>query len=308
MRITLDELKSQEHAFEGLLAAAGVDRDELAVRLGNFVTIRPAWTPGQVNVEAGQRVGTMQIGDLRIDVRPRLAAAEMATLIRYAYGGAIDAQERSNIATAHMGLDELICSVLVTELSRIRQAGLSRNYVERREKLNVLRGRPDFLASFPWNDRGMTSLGCRHNELTCDNLDNQIVLACLERATLMRVTVPTRRRILEHRQVWAALTSSRAVGAHDFVRARSRYNRLSAHYRLVHNLAELILLGHRPSQLYDTGPQPSGGIVLGMPELFELFVERLATDSEASVRRTPQPAGRGAAVPAAMQRDQDRCG
>lgn len=168
--------------------------------------------------------------------------------------------------------------MLADELTRVRHVGLSRQYVNRREPLVVLRGRPDFVGSFPWDDSGQTVVTCRYHELTCDVLDNQLVRAALERATLMDVTVRTRRRLLEHRQAWAELASLRPMGREEFAAARTRYTRLSEHYRLAHNLAELIVLGQRPAELFADAPTPTGGLSLNMAWLFERFVARLLDD------------------------------
>jgi hypothetical protein len=90
-----------------------------------------------------------------------MAAEELSTLVRYAFGGQVDAWRRSAIECGPHGLDELIGVVFAEELLQLRQKGLSRHYVNKRESLPVLRGRPDFTATFPWNDRGMTSLTAR---------------------------------------------------------------------------------------------------------------------------------------------------
>ena len=222
----------------------------------------------------------------------------MVTLIRYALGGPVQSWNRSNVAAERVGLDELLARVLAEELTALRQRGLSRQYVGRSEALAALRGRPDFVASFPWNERGMTSLTCRFHDLTYDNLDNQLLRAALEGATLLETGVATRRRLLEHRRVWSAVASLRAVGLQEFAAARQRYNRLSEHYRFAHRLAELVVLGRRPASLFESGQVVTGGLSLDMAGLFELFVQQLLSESLApaglSVRS--QQADRGALV------------
>jgi 5-methylcytosine-specific restriction enzyme subunit McrC len=277
LTIDLTESTPRAEALADLTDAAGVDRERLTTALTGLVDVEATWDRQRVLIRPGPMVGTIVIGRLRVNVRPRLAAAEMATLIRYALGGTAGWQ-RSQVATAKVGLDELVCGVLADELTRVRNVGLSRQYVNRREPLPVLRGRPDFVGSFPWNDRGQTVVTCRYHELTCDVLDNQLVRAALERATLMDVTVATRRRLLEHRQAWAELASLRPVGREEFAAARARYTRLTEHYRLAHNLAELIVLGQRPAELYADATTPTGGLSLNMAWLFERFVARLVND------------------------------
>jgi 5-methylcytosine-specific restriction enzyme subunit McrC len=282
-------------------AAAGVPLDILSERLGAFVTLRRSLEGDDVEFIAGTKVGSVQVGGLRVDVMPRLGSPELATLIRYALGGPVEAMERSHIGHERVGLDELLCLIFAEELAQIRQIGLSRRYVDRRQWVSALRGRPDFLGSFPWNDAGMASIVCRFHELTCDNLDNQLVLAGLERACLMAVSVDTRRKLLDHRQAWASLASPMsAAGRSEFAKARGKYTRLSEHYRLGHNLAEIILQGLSPAAVYEAGEQPTRGLYVDIPYLFERFVERLLRNAikGRGLRIESQQSDRGALIDA----------
>lgn len=280
--------------------AAGIELHDLADRLAGFVQFAPDWEPGQVRLTAGSRIGTVQIRDLRVDVRPRLAAPEMVTLIRYALGGNVSPAERSAPPTGPVGLDELICVLLAEEADRIRQVGLSRLYRKQTEPLAVLRGRPEFLGSFPLRKKHNPRIMCSHYQLTCDNLDNQLLRVGLERAGLMEVSVATRRRLLEHRRAWSFFASDIRPSPGDFTRARSRYTRLSEHYRLAHNLSELITMRRRPAELFGESPVATKGLILEMPYLFERFVERLvdAWARPVGLRVVPQQPDRGALLDA----------
>lgn len=86
----------------------------------------------------------------------------------------------------------------------------------------------------------------------------------------------------------------------DFTRARSRYTRLSEHYRLAHNLSELITMRRRPAELFGEGDVATKGLILEMPFLFERFVERLVDDwaRPVGLRVAPQQPDRGALLDA----------
>lgn len=279
LHVSLHEYEpSKELSLAELLSAAGAGREELVSYFRPLVKMSLSWSPGGVRLLAEGVIGTIRLGHLRVDVRPRLAARELVTLIRYALGATVESCRRSSINDQRGGLDELLCRVLEEELRVIRQIGLSRRYVERNKALPVLRGRPDFLSSFPWNDEGMSEMHCRFHELTCDNLDNQLILAALERATLLETTLSTRHSILEHRQVWSSVASRRDVSREEFKRARERYTRLSEHYELAHKLSEYLIFGQRPGSLYETGAVTTGGLTLDMADLFELFLYRLLSE------------------------------
>jgi 5-methylcytosine-specific restriction enzyme subunit McrC len=243
-----------------------------------LVDIRPSHTGGEVVLVPRTNVGTIRVGGLRVDVQPRIGPANLVTLIRYAYEGNY-VQARSETTPGREGLDELLGCVLADELDMIRQRGVSRLYVNRKQPLRALRGRPDFLASFPWNDRGMTSITCRYHELSCDTLDNRLILAGLESAVLLDLAPKTRSRFVAHRRAWHELATPGTAGPGDFERARSHYNRLTEHYRLAHNIAELIVNRVRPQSLFDTTTHVTSGVSLDMADLFERVVYRLLRDT-----------------------------
>ena len=199
-----------------------------------------------------------------------------------------------------VGLEELLCTALVDEATRIRQIGWSRQYEKRRERLGVVRGSPDFLGSFPWDEERISSLVCNFHLLTGDNLDNRLVRRALEIACLLEVASQTRRRIFEHRKVWEAIATASHPTPQDFETARSRYTRLSEHYGLAHNLGELLLMGLRPSSPVDASGVTAAGFALDMPFLFEKFVERLTAEIAAplGMRIEAQQPDRGALLDA----------
>lgn len=255
-----------------VLAAAGLPMDELRERLDRFVRLRPSWEGGRVRAEAGRVVGSQTVGGLRVTVQPRLAAAEMAALIRYAWGRDV-AQARTQTRVAREGLDELVGRLLADEAQGILQRGLARRYERRTEALPVLRGRPAFAENFPWRPEGMTRIVCTHHLLTADNLHNRLVRAALERAVFLDVSVPTRRALAAHRAAWRGVADAMAPTGGDFQRARERTDRLTEPYALALRLSELVLRGERPAGLFEAG-ESSAGFTLDMAALFEAFVER----------------------------------
>jgi McrBC 5-methylcytosine restriction system component len=279
LRIRLKELGGRAVRVARLTDAAGLDVHEVASKLHGFVDVSPSWEFGKVSLSAGQSIGAVEIGLLRVEVRPRLAAIEAAALVRYALGGEVAPKLRATFPTGPSpGLDELLCQVLADEADRIRQLGLSRLYTQQRERLTVLRGRPDFLASFPWDDRRQDSLVCSYHLLTCDNLDNRLLRESLERSSLLDVTPRTRARLLAHRRTWCYAASAIHPAREDFAEARRRYTRLTEHYRLAHNVGEIILARERPTELFELGAVTVSGLILSMPFLFEKFVERLVRE------------------------------
>src|SRR4051812_2427445 len=93
------------YAAADLADASGLDPEQLRLALQPLVELGPTWTPGQLRLRAGSSVGTVKVGTLRIDVRPRIAASDLVTLIRYALGGPVRSWQRSAIADERVGLE-----------------------------------------------------------------------------------------------------------------------------------------------------------------------------------------------------------
>ncbi|HEX6960385.1 MAG TPA: hypothetical protein VF175_00850 [Lacipirellula sp.] len=272
MRIELTEHGTVVDSAAACAAAAGMNFAELQSHFAKLVDF-VLQDGGSCLIQSGACIGTLALGDLTIHVKPRLAARELATMIRYALGAA-DPRQRAAIESSAAGLNELLALILADEAAAIQRIGISRHYIRRRERLTVLRGRPDFTASFPWNDGGMTSINCRYHELTYDNLDNQLLRRGLAHATTLPISVEARRQLLEHRQAWSSLASDIHPNRHDFIKARERYSRLSEHYRLAHHIVERLLFREAPGSFHDDAPTATSGLVMNMAWLFERFVER----------------------------------
>lgn len=272
MTVDIEEGDETAVPLRDLEEASGLGRQELTERLSGLVTLRPSFARGKSVLSAGRRVGSLSVGELKINVRPRLSQNELARLIRYAWKRDI-AHGRTYVRTETEGLDELVGALLADEARSIQERGLSRRYEERTERMRTLRGRPKFAESFPWNDEGNSSQVCSYHLLTADNINNRLVRAALRRATLLDVSLETRRKLSRLHNIWQSVASEMSPTPADFLRARQRYDRLSEHYALAHRLGELILNGRRPHGLFDHDVA-SAGLSLDMASLFETFAER----------------------------------
>ena len=253
------------------VAASGLSAEALAARLDGLVELRAVWAGG-ADVRAAGTVGALAVGGLRVTVQPRLAAGELATMIRYAWSRDVAGGQ----ASARMdrdGLDELLGRLLADEAAALAQRGVARRYERRQERLGTLRGRPVFTASFPLDAAHATTLVCAHHLLTADNPLNRIVRAALDRSATLDVSARTRRDLAAQRALWQHVAAASSPSPADVAAAQQRSDRLTAHYALALRLADLVLRGARPSGLFETG-HAAAGFRLNMAELFEAFVHR----------------------------------
>jgi 5-methylcytosine-specific restriction endonuclease McrBC regulatory subunit McrC len=232
---------------------------------------------GNFRFTAEANVGVLNAYGLRVQVQPKMSAQEFCTLIRYTFGGKIQAEHlRAHTELSWgTGFEDALANLLCEEVESIIQIGLSRRYEERCEGMEVLRGRVLWERNFPWRGAKAKEIICRHHKLTYDNLDNQIILAGLQHAFLILENMDTKRRTGNLINRLHTITSGVPITYSDFGKAASSYTRLNEHYRVAHGLCRMFLSTLRPDNIFHEGKDEACGIVLDMAEVFERFVERL---------------------------------
>lgn len=281
MELPLEEWEPRSLCGQELSGAAGLPLEALAGRLEPLVACQPEWG-GRVRLCARGRVGEIAVGDLRVEVRPRLPVGELVALLAKTAGAPLELLEAVIGACAgrKTGLAEALALGLVREAERILAGDLDRQERRREERLQMLRGRPLF-------DRlgaGPPALGvpCRYVEATRDTALNRLVAAGLEAATRRLARWQAwRRRAMAVAVMLQELARPAWPSREDFVLARSRITPRTERYRVALQLAEWLLLGGGP--LSSCGGRGASGWRLDMASLFERAVaQALAREARAA--------------------------
>jgi 5-methylcytosine-specific restriction enzyme subunit McrC len=163
-------------------------------------------------------------------------------------------------------LPDLLVAGFVQRAEALLAEGLRRDYVERRERLGVLRGRLDLPSHLRRPGELVTDLSCVHEDYTLDTPFNAVLRQTAE-ACHSRWP-PIARRLLRLRHRLARLPNAR-LGPEDI--ERFRYDRLTEAYRPVHAFCRWILEGTRLG-LEAEHRAPGASFVVEMAPLFERFV------------------------------------
>jgi 5-methylcytosine-specific restriction enzyme subunit McrC len=95
-----------------------------------------------LEIAATSYVGRLDIGPLRIVIQPKLKAAPLTTLVRYAYGlRNLSTIDETRTPTIHHGMHDLLIAMLADEVEELLSRGLARRYIPVSEKLESPRGR-----------------------------------------------------------------------------------------------------------------------------------------------------------------------
>lgn len=188
-------------------------------------------------------VGRVDVGPLRIVVRPKLPALPLTRLLRYAYGLrdlGMPLDETAAPTTRH-GLHDILVALLLAEAEELLHRGLARQYVPRVEALDSPRGRILIRELARQGGAVQARLPCRHMERRADWLLNQVLHAGLDMAA--GITADTGLRHRAHRLAarFDGVAGRAGLVRSDLDRAEQMLTRLTAVYAPALGIIRLLL-------------------------------------------------------------------
>ena len=225
-------------------------------------------------------VGAVELGDLSIRIRPKIAFDMMLSLFRYAYGLRDLHLYRPLEQSVHeYAFQDLLIQQLAAEVNELLKGGLHRRYVRMDEWLQLPRGRVD-IASIAQNGGVIeAALPCIHFPRLEDNIINQVLLAGLHLGA--RLTTQLSLRVLLRRLAGELEDSvSRVRLDRDLLRRLAPHmTRLTAAYDPAIKLITLLVDGHGVS--LDSGKESHNlpGFLFDMNRFFETLMSRFLCDN-----------------------------
>jgi 5-methylcytosine-specific restriction enzyme subunit McrC len=194
-----------------------------------------------IRVRSTSYVGSLQLGCLRVTVRPKLEGAPLLNLVRYAYGlRNLKLFAESAQAAATATFQDLLIHQLAAETAELLARGLHRRYERLEQSLSSPRGRIDFSAYLLEAGQGRATLPCVHHPRLEDCLTNQVLLGGLYLARRLTDDPELRARLRWLSSVLEA-TVLPVQPNRDTLRQLDRQsNRLTAAYRPAFNLIRLL--------------------------------------------------------------------
>jgi 5-methylcytosine-specific restriction enzyme subunit McrC len=212
------------------------------------------------------KVGAALVGDLEIQVRPKLSIARLLFLAGYSRHAAEWRQETVPVAEA-ADLIPVVAQALWRQTERAIHQGLLPGYIVVEESSPVLRGRLRESEQLHRHHGLPLPLEIRHDEFTIDIPENQILrTACERMLSVPRVDGQSQRmlrRLLRDFGEVASLSRGDPIPAWQ-------PTRLNARYHVALRLAEIVL--RATSVEHRSGSVRLNGFLFDMPTLFEDFV------------------------------------
>jgi 5-methylcytosine-specific restriction enzyme subunit McrC len=227
----------------------------------------------------GSTIGVARIGELTVEIRPKLAIERVMFLIGYAIDRGSWSEETTELA--HASLVEAIAPAFIAHTRRAFRRGLLQGYRTEEDALTTIRGRIRFddqirrrLGSYP-------PVEVRFDEFTEDFEPNRLIKAALHQLSRLTRSHGTTRALrgLEH-----ALERVELIRYTPTAIPAVTYNRHNEHYRAAVELARLILVGSAFE--LRQGAVRATAFTIDMNKVFENFVVTALRDSLRLDRRS----------------------
>ncbi len=235
-----------------------------------------AWSWGNRRIKFGHYCGVISLGNLSIEILPKIYGVEVdlgssrRALVRMLSKARRLKLRRAGTAgialQKHSLLDVFIlnfCDQLHAEMMQ----GMIRTYIERNENLNVLRGRLRIEQQFKQNLAHRERLYCQYDELSEDNIHNQILKYVLK--LLLKTAIGNRAR-LQVSELLMRFDPISDVAVDTALLDSLSFDRSTARYEPIFDQCRRFLEGVHPDVL--AGKETCVSLLFDMNQLFEAYV------------------------------------
>ncbi|MCU7870683.1 MAG: McrC family protein [Candidatus Thiodiazotropha sp. (ex Lucinoma borealis)] len=235
-----------------------------------------AWSWGNQEIKFGHYCGVISLGNLSIEILPKIYGVEVdAGSSRHALVRMLSKARRLKLRRAgtagialqkHSLLDVFIlhfCDQLHAQLMQ----GMIRKYIERKENLNVLRGRLRIEQQFKQNLAHRERLFCQYDELSDDNIHNQVLKYTLK--ILLKTAIGNRAR-LQVAELLMRFDPISDFAANAALLDSLSFDRSTARYESIFDQCRWFLEGVHPDVL--AGKETCVSLLFDMNQLFETYV------------------------------------
>lgn len=230
-------------------------------------------------INANSYVGCIKLGDLQINVMPKIIGMPLYKLLKYAYG----LRDLKLFDEAQHNIDkfpffDILIYQLYIEVEELFVRGLNRSYIRRSNELEAPRGRIDMKKLSEHGCTQKASLPCLYFERSEDNPLNKILLSGLELG--MKLVEDSKLKLQLHRLYtqMSEQISSIPLSRQTLKVAWNCVNRLTNRYKPILEIIN-ILYESQGIQLEDGSVKMQlQGFFFDMNTFFETLISRLIRD------------------------------
>jgi 5-methylcytosine-specific restriction enzyme subunit McrC len=220
-------------------------------------------------------VGSIQIGSITAQIRPKMEGHAFSVLLGYALGlPHLELLPEHQIALSPPAFQDLLADRLTTEATQLMSRGLYRHYVNREGTLNAPRGRILFSQLARSGPVTSAVLPCRFVERDENIWANRVLLAGLRLGARVALDPAIRARARRAAAMLAGSVQTVALTPSTFRALKRSASRLTAAYEPAFALIQLLMAGCGISATHHGESLGLPGFLFDMNLLFQESVGR----------------------------------
>lgn len=279
-------LTLREYETTDAVELSTLERDELR-RLAPSISVGPTvGATGRYDLRPGSSVGVVRVGDLAIEIRPKLPIDRLMFLISYTLERRRWREVEFDLEQASSVLEAIVPG-FVAQVRRATRRGILQGYRVEEDALLTIRGRVRFDDQIRRRYGRFPPVEVRYDEYTEDIVENRLLKAAIAR--LKRLPIRSERVRHALRAFDLTLAGVQTIAYDPRHLPEITWTRLNERYRPAVDLATLILR----STSFDTrhGQVSASAFLVDMNQVFEDFVVLALRDElRVSERTFPQGA------------------
>lgn len=234
-----------------------------------------------ISIKAFSYVGTIQIGNIRITIHPKIIGAPLLNLLRYAYGlRNLSLYPNLSYGKKRSEFQDILIHQLIIETKELLSRGLQKNYIPHNEELTNIRGRINFLRISRQGGINSAFVPCFYYPRLENTLINQVLFAGLKLSLRIGSDVKIRTH-LRHMISLLGETVSEISLSHAVLKtARQRMNRLTRSYGSALAIIEILCESsgiNLESNLLEKVKVP--GFLFDMNRFFQILISRFLNEN-----------------------------
>lgn len=275
-----------EYQGSGPQTLSLTERDALRAMVPGLVVQPVSGSSDTYTLTPGSTVGVARVGDLTVELRPKVGLAAVLFLVSYALDPRAWKEPDAPLAASE-NLAEAIIPLFVRAAQQAIRPGLLHGYRRHDEALTTVRGRIRMEDQFRRRQGLPLPVEVSYDDFTPDILENRLLRTAVDVLGRLRLRYEPSRRSLArlHRQL-AGITPV-PVTNRDI--PEPHWTRLNEHYRVAVSLARIIV--SRTALEARAGGQNASVFLIDMNKLFEDFIRVALKEALGlSAREFPQGA------------------
>ena len=229
-----------------------------------------------LKIKSESHIGVAQFTNFSVTIIPKFSnIGKLVELIDYVYDLDLEIFPESEIefeGERNM-LSETIISTFVNHVQTLLRKGMVKSYTIHQSNLPYLRGKLLIQQQIINDAKTKLQFACEHVEFEYNNIENQILLYCLQRCYYITINEERKKRIRRIIKTLEGLVNQKEITDDDF--RTINYNQMNQHYQKVHTLCKLIVNSIRITNFYEQKSRFVNSFFVDMNEVFEKFVFKL---------------------------------